>query len=408
MIALLLYFFLLLILFFKCTKKLSIARLVLGCYLLSCSFSVVGVFVDYNEMKLDNIAIMYYSFCVLISLCPIIFYANTDCRYFTFNERFIKYFSIVLIVLSFIKIYYSITQFSMLAVAATQLSDIRSNYYQGNADVLVSTNKIEVMANLIVHISYLSPYFGVYYLIKNKFFVAFLLLLSSMCMPIDGLCIGEREASLKWLFNCLCAVLFFLPVTSKRLKAILKTGSLVLLGPVVLFIIAMTISRFGGDDDTDILKSLYIYVGAMPENFSYFFNEVNPMIGGNLNFNFFIPGQVPFEGQYNDFISADRYLNVFAGMPGTLWLDFDYFTIFYVIFITILMLMLMKKNKGNSRHSFLQFYFFVVQLQVSFMNIFYYDFVSKYLLSWFFIISFILLLFLLFDKKKVVIVQNSE
>lgn len=402
MAALLLYYSVLLILFFKCTRKLSIAKLVLGCYLLSCSFSIIGVATGYNEVELDNIATMYYSFCMLISLCPIIFYANADCRYFTFNEKFIKYFSIILIVLSFIKIYYSMIHFSMLAVAASQLSDIRSNYYQGNTDFFAPTSKIEVISNLIVYISYLSPYFGVYYLIKNKYFFASLLLLSSMCVPIDGLCIGEREASLKWLFNCLCAVLFFLPVTSVRLKGILRTGSLVLMGPVVLFVMMMTVSRFGGDR-VGIIKSLYIYAGAMPENFSYLFNEVNPMIGGNLNFNFFMLGKEPLEGQYNEFISADRYLNVFAGMPGTLWLDFGYFTIIYVVFITMIMLVLMQKNKRYLRRSFLQFYFFIVQIQVLFMNVFYYDFFSKYLLFWFFIVSFILLLFSLFDKKGVLI-----
>lgn len=408
MVALLLYCFLLLILFFKYTKKLSIARLVLGCYLLSCLFSIIGVSFGYNEVELDNIATMYYSFCMLISLSPILFYANTDCRFFTFNERFIKYFSIVLIILSFIKIYYSIAYFSILAVAASQLSDIRSNYYQGNMDFWVPSNKIELVSNLIVYISYLSPYFGVYYLIRNKLFMAVLLLLSSMCVPINGLCIGEREASLKWFFNCFCAVLFFLPMISIELKKILRIGSLILVGPVVLFVMMMTISRFGGDGDSDIIKSLYIYAGAMPENFSYFFNKLNPMIGGNLNFNFFMPGKELLEGQYNEFISADRYLNIFAGMPGTLWLDFGHFTILYVIFITMLMLVLMRKDRKKIRHSFLQFYFYVVQLQVLFMNIFYYDFGSKYLLSWFFIISFILLMFLLFDKRKNVISQELE
>lgn len=394
MAALVGYFLILLYILLKLTKRKTIARFIIFLYFVSSGISLYGVIAGYNEVDVDNIATLYYISCVLISLYPILKYANKDCTDFTYNEKFIKYFSYILIIFSFLKIYYALSDFSVIATSASSLSDVRSNYYQNGRDFLAPESSIEIIANLIVYISYLSPYFALYNLATGKKLIAILLLIASLCVPIDGLCIGEREASLKWLFNIFAAVLFFYPILSVEIKKKLKKGIIILLVPVIVYLVLMTIARFSDS----ILYSIYTYTGAMPENFSYLFYKVNPMLGGVLNFNFLIPNAPELNGPLNSFILSDRYLNVFGGMPGSLWLDFGYYTILYVISITFFMLFVM--HKYNSKNTFIQLFLLIVQLQVVFMNIFYYDFTLKYGFYWVIILSAIIFIWTLRDKRE--------
>ena len=399
MAALVGYSLILLYILFKLTKRKTIARFIIFLYLVSSVFSIFGVISGYNEVTVDNIATLYYITCVLISLYPILKYGNIDCTGFTYNEKFIKYFSFLLIVLSFLKIFFALSDFSAIAVSASNLKDVRSNYYQSGKDFLTPESSIEVIANLIVYISYLSPYFAIYNLANGKKLIAILLLIASLCVPIDGLCIGEREASLKWLFNIFAAIILFSPVLSTGLKKKLTIGTTIMLVPIVIYLVAMTIARF----NDSILESLYVYVGAMPENFSYLFYNVNPMMKGALNFNFLIPNAPELNGPLNSFILSSRYLNVFSGMPGSLWLDFGYYTIIYVILITYIMTCAM--HKFNHRHTFIQFFLLIVQLQIIFMNIFYYDFAIKYGFYWVIILSIILLIWTLFNNKEKILAK---
>lgn len=397
MAALVGYFIALLCIFLKLSKRKTIAEFIIFLYLISAGISILGIIAGYNEVKVDNIATFYYALCVLISLVPVIKYANKDCRDFTYNTKFIKYFSYILIILSFIKIYYALSDFSIIAANASNLRDVRSNYYQSGKDSLTPESPIEVAANLIIYISYLSPYFAIYNLANGKKVISILLLIASLCVPIDGLCIGEREASFKWLFNILAAILFFHPILSDELKTKLKRWTIILLIPVLIYIVLMSITRFSDS----ILESLYIYAGAMPENFSYLFYEVNPMLGGVLNFNFLIPNAPVLDGPLNSFISSSRYLNVFSGMPGSLWLDFGIYTIVYIVLITLLSLCVM--HRIGRRNSFLQLFFLIFQMQILFMNIFYYDFFIKYWFYWVVIIFSILLIWTFFHKKEKVL-----
>lgn len=400
------YFIIILVLFLKVRKENSIRRWIFGLYTFSALCSVIYPFVLPVKYEQNVIAYIYYTACILITLYPIWRFGKVNCMDFIFPEKFINWASIVLIIFGIIGLINVLPQIFTLNTYLNNISEIRSAYYQGDPLVETNTSLIFVLANWVTYIQYFSPVFAFLHILKGKRIVALLLCVVSFLPALNGFIIGEREASVVVLSNFIFAFIFFRPLLSDKIASTIKKVGLCLTLPFVIFIIAMTISRFG-ESDGGTLGGLLAYVGEQPYNFSYFFSHIDieqQKLGGKLSFSYLFPENQRLEGQINQHISAEEYLNVFASIPGTFLLDFAYYAIIVISLMALFFLFIFssKRNRKTNKYNFSVFMAFLIYYQIVFMGIFYFDFTSKYVVSMcilMFIAYFIVTYFLNYKKS---------
>ena len=374
-----LYFLFLFSLFLKFKKRDSVAFFLLAVYLSSSFLSLLGEIYYPSKYDINDWAILYYIICIIMSLLPFLIFGKYSSSSFLFNDRYIRYLSIVLISFGLISLYYSIQNLFTISTVVNNLRDVRQSYYQGYELVESSNSLIEILSNWVNNINYLSLFFSVYFLTRKRFIYALLLFIASLSMPINKMCIGEREATLIWVANFTYSIIFFREAIPSNILLTFKKVSLVILIPMVVFFVAMTISRFE-DEDGGILKGLFVYGGEQCQNFSYFFTHLDEQkLGGKLNFGYLFPLKSQLQGPINDYISSPIYLNVFGGIPGSLFLDFGYFTIFYIMVYSLISFILLKQSK-QYKYSFWKCIFLYFNFQILFTGVFYYDFTTKYAL----------------------------
>ena len=376
------YFFIILIFFLKIRKENSIRRWVFGLYTFSAFWSVLYPLVLPVNYQQDVIAYVYYTICTLIILYPIWRFGKVSCLDFTYPEKFIIYSSYVLIVFGILGLINVLPQIFSLRTYINNVSDVRTAYYRGDALAETSTSFVFVLANWVSYIQFFSPIFAWLNFFKGKKIVAVLLCFVSFLPAFNGLIIGEREASVVVLSNFIFSFIFFRPILSDKFISAVKKIGLLLTSPFVVFIIAMTFSRFD-DSDGGILGGLLVYIGEQPYNFSYFFSHINieqQHLGGRLSFSYMFPESQRLEGQINDYINAGEYLNVFAAIPGSILLDFAYSAIIVILLISLFFLSVFssKRNRKTNKYNFSVFMALLIYYQIVFMGIFYFDFTSKY------------------------------
>lgn len=396
---------LLLIIKRKCRNK-GVSYLLLLCYAGSALLSILVYHFIADDQNLYNIACIYYILCNLIFLYPFIKVGNFKSSDYIFPSKLINYLAKVLIVFGLISLFYTIPKlltFQTLINNLSEVSEIRSAYYQGDADILKPSSFADVLANWCLYIMYLAPFCSVYFYSKGDYKLSILLFLAALSHPLHWLLIGEREATLIFISNYIFSFVFFSDSIDKtKLKKIIKLGFLAI-SPLIVFLVGMTVSRFG-DRDNGALGSIISYGGDQPFNFSYFFKDINieqQKLGGVLCFSQFYP-KSDFTGDLNDYITSDKYLNVFAGAPGSFLLDFGYNAIIVIFLFSLTWTILLNSSAKNKQRSFLSFILMYILFQILFMNIFYYDFKGSYV--WIMNILLIVIIwlyeFVIYKKKK--------
>lgn len=362
----------------KCRSK-SVSYLLLLCYIGSAFMAIViyHFFPEYD--KLYNMATLYFIICNLIFISPFIKAGNRKSRDYILPNKLISYLAKFLLVFGLISLFYTIPKLLTVQALVNNLSDIRSAYYQGDVDILAPSSFLDVLANWALYIMYLAPFCSVYYYSQGNNRFSALLFIASMSYPLHWLLIGEREATLVFLMNYIFSFVFFSDSIEKaKMKKIIKLG-LIAISPFIIFLIGMTVSRFG-ERDSGVWGSLLSYGGEQPFNFSYFLNDIDiqrQKLGGVVCFPQFFPNS-DFTGDLNDYITSDQYLNVFAGAPGSFVLDFGYSAIIIVILFSLVWDLLLSLDKKSKRKSFVSFILMYLLFQILFMNIFYFDFKGTY------------------------------
>lgn len=355
------YFIVIFYFFLRIKKENSIRRWVFGLYSFSAFCSILyPLFLTVNYEQ-NGIAYIYYIFCTLILLYPIWYFGKVNCKDFTFPEQYITWISNMLIVFGIVNLANTLPQLFTLRTFINNLSDVRSAYYHG--DILTeasSLSMIEVLANWIMYVQFLSPFFAFLSYLKKQKVRALLLIAVSLCPAVNGLLIGEREASVVVLSNYIAGYILFRPLLSDVFANKVKKIGICTALPLVVFVVAMTISRFGKTDG-GVIGGLLVYIGEQPFNFSYFFSGINierQYLGGKLSFGYLFPKEVQLEGQINEYIYADEYLNVFAGIPGSLLLDFAYAAILVSLLLSLFFLSVFRcrRNKCTGKYDFSIFF----------------------------------------------------
>ena len=378
---------------YKKRYKNSVGAWLLLWYVVSSILTVIENFTfPINSEYLDPIATTYYASSQLIALLPFLYLGRYDCRNFRFSCSLFTYVAYVLIPFGLLHLGTSVYELSAnLSILFGDIAQLRNNFYDTFLESSSATpfEKVTIIVN---HFQYMSPFIAFFFLCKGERGLAMLLFISSLGAPMGQIVKGEREGVLTYLVNLYFCYLFFKPAIAEATLNKLKKSSKYLLAPLVLFIVAMTLGRFGNEGNEGLLRGLFLYGGDQPFLFTTFFNDTNLLSQvkwGRINFQYFFPVPERVQGQINLYIDSEIYLNQFAGMPGSFFLDFGYHSITVISVFSFLYFFLIrvarKRNKKYPLHILFLFYF---SFQVLYMNIFYFDFHSLFyiLMSVFFFI----------------------
>lgn len=331
-----------------------------------------------NSSYLDQASTIYYVVCQIIALYPFLLIAKYDCRKFQFCEELFLYLAYVLIPFGLYNLIQAcVDLYGNINMLFGNISAIRQSFYSSFLESH-EASPFQKLNIIVRRFNYMSPFLAFYFLCRNKKKIALWLLVASIASPLGQITKGEREGSLKYIVNIYFCYLFFKPALSEVVVKKVKTIGIGILVPFVIFIVAMTFSRFGGTGLSGVLDSLFLYGGDQPFFFTTIFNDSNildQIQGGRVNFQYFFPVRERVQGQINLYIDSELYLNQFCGMPGSLFLDFGYNTIYVILFCSMIYVCLIyasKKERG--RYPVHILFLLYLSFQVLYMNIFYYDF----------------------------------
>ena len=335
-----------------------------------------------NSEFLDPTATAYYVCCQLIALAPFLYLGKYDCRSFRYSPNLFYYLAIILIFFGLYKLIVSCVELSRYSsVLFGNIENLRYSFY----DTFLETKSIssfQKVTIIVEHFQYMSPFIMFYFLAKNRKRLAVLLFIASLSMPMAQIVNGEREGVLRYLVLLYTCYVFYSPILPKRIISEVKKVSYVVIVPFAIFIVAMTIGRFGGLGSEGFLHSIFLYGGDQPFLFTTFFYESdlrNQLQGGRVNFQYFFSPAERVQGQINLYIDSDIYLNQFAGMPGSFFLDFGFYTIFVIFIISFIYYMIIGNCKRiNNKYPLHVLFLFYFSFQVLYMNIFYFDFHSLF------------------------------
>lgn len=375
------YFVVFLILWLKYRKKAkgSVGALLLLFYLVSSFMSLlISTSNSFEKIsELDLYSTSYYVACVVISLSPFLLLGKYDSRRFVFSKQLMYYVSLFLIVFGLIELFTSAASlYTNREAIAVNIVSLREGFYDTLGDASNNTFFQKALI-FVLAFQYMSPFCSMYNLSRGNNSLALWTALASLCVPVHGMTIGERESILVFFSNwAFCYIFFRNELSIANSKVVKRVGFWTAI-PFVLFFFAMSLGRFGSSSG-GTFNSFLSYGGNQPFFFSYLFNTPSieaQKLGGRFCFQYLFPSNERAWRQLNEYISADEYLNQFGGLPGSMFLDFGYLSIFVIIAIALAYLIIIKRAKiTNGRYPFYLLFLFYFSYQVLFMNIFYFDF----------------------------------
>jgi len=399
-----LYFLVFLTLWLRFRKKAkgSVGSLLLLFYLASAIMSLLIETSDAFEQtaELEWMSTIYYVVCVLISLLPFLLLGKYDSRNFRFSSQLMFYVSVFLVVFGLIELIMSTAVlYTNRATIAVNIVSLREGFYDTLGDTSNNTFFQKILI-FVIAFQYMSPFCSMYNLSRGKKSLAIWTAVASLCVPVHGMTIGERESILVFISNWAFCYLFFRNELGQLNRSRIKRISVWAAAPFVFFFFAMSLGRFGSSSG-GTLNSFLSYGGKQPYFFSYLFNDPQidaQKLGGRFCFQYLFPSSERAWRQLNEYISTDVYLNQFGGLPGSMFLDFGYMSIFVIAAIAFAYFLIIKRARTfNGQYPFYLLFLFYFSYQVLFMNIFYLDFIylPRILLS---VLFFVVSLF--FSSKK--------
>lgn len=336
-------------------------------YLLS---TIVGIIylIYYSEEIYDYsyFSMIYYIVCLVVFLFPLLKYTGKSIV-FSFPKRTTNIISYILIVLGLIALFFEVKDFNLAELMVNWL-DARNEYYSDFGEFEVASSLSESIASNVKSLIFMCWPLAMFQLSKgrNKK-LAILLIIASCCSLISSLKIAERQGLILYIANALFSYLVFKDEFSEAARRKILIFATVVIGLLVTLIGAITLSRFGEDNDS-LISSLANYAGVQPFNAAYFLEELHSQaLGGKLNFPFLTGGGMIV--LINEVISSSEFLNVFGSIVGSYYLDFGYFTIFVVAIVSCFFLKLMKSFKKKG--SLLFFFFYCLYFNIMFVGVFY-------------------------------------
>lgn len=261
--------------------------------IISLMFAVSGFFsilLDANDLRYDDTysyeislfpAVIYcflLTICILpISKCYVVDHIQLKPIR---NVVFLK-------VISFVVLFWFISSTYMarndiMHVLLGDMADIRHDLYAGiststwMSSLPAPIRFVYACLNFIFGCPWTLIFLGFYSLISPniKKYHSYIFFLASLSGPLNGIIGADRSQVAYWMISIFLLFWMFKSYIPYKIKKKLYLYGLLILGALVLYLVAMTVSRFDGRDDTGgSLGSLYSYFGQPYINFCYFFDK---------------------------------------------------------------------------------------------------------------------------------------
>jgi hypothetical protein len=189
-----------------------------------------------------------------------------------------------------------------------------------------------------------------------------------------------RDALIIWGSAFAFNLLLFLRNLSARAKTLLLVSCSVMVSILAILFYMITVDRFSAQNE----KAIYTYAsyaGQSPIHFSEWFLGDRPLYYGQYNFNIFyrlgsLFGVTEWNQEFvrdaaqETMVSEKYYLNVFASIVGSVFLDFGYGTI--MIFVGVAIVMCVTLGRGGKRIPLWKVIIYTTYMQVMTGGMFFY------------------------------------
>lgn len=379
-------------------RGITSSLIIVLAYLLSTILGIVYKYLYPKEIEdYSCFSMIYYTVCLFIFLIPLI-KNNVDRNAFVFPEKSTKILTIIIILGGFTVIYSDIMNFDVGRIGMSWVEQ-RNDYYQNYQDDIIATTWYDRIASNIRHLMVLSLPLFYYQLSKGNKVFAVLLGVSSLSILANSIMNASRQEFILWLGGAVYSFYMFKKSMSDKTIRHVKVVMGVTGGMVVSLIVAITLSRFGSDTGHDTLSLFLNYSGVQPYNAAQFLEKLNSQAQwGNINFPF-LKG-IPAIKVINDYINAPFYLNVFGSLVGSFYLDFGYYSIFFIVLYSLFFDGLLSYYK--KRKSLAYFYLYFFYCDIVFSGMFYYRYISSERIRMIFLVLILIICFdFIISRRKV-------
>lgn len=285
------YFGLLLIYQLRKNKwKIDIASYILIIYCISGFFSILIDVFELRSLDTINYKISYWAtfcYCGLLTLCiwPFMKYSNLRIKKILPIKN-----SIILKIIGWIFLFYFILNFLLSfsdlikVITSDDLKAIRGEHYKGY-DTGTWLSKLSpilripfIILNSISSVPWIFIFIGFYlvFIQKENKKYGIIYFLASINGIVDNIIDAGRSAIIFWVIGFIACYIFFIPFMTKTQKKIIikYTGLLGLF--FLIFLTAVTISRFSERDSGEVngtQGSLISYAGQPFINYCYYWDN---------------------------------------------------------------------------------------------------------------------------------------
>lgn len=378
-------------------------------FLSSVTAGVLLLFYDfYDANQIVWYAVLYHLLCLYLFLAPLVNVINRYSHSFHFKDSLgVKLFSYVSVGLCSLAMVSAASKFKTI-LSMDSLSLARTMYNRGELHES-SGGLLEYFGTIGSMFSYIALFLFFYYLVfhPQKKTLIILLLISSFADPLYSLSAVGRGGIIRWGLLFIFFFLFFKEQLTKKVKRTIIKGTLIFCGPLVLFFLLITFSRFG-DRDNPFNYFILSYLGQsfiyFSYNFDLFFNDT---FGGRMNFPIFFPSSQRISGQLNEEIYADHYLNTFSTFVGSFYKDMGFYKTLILAFIFNFIVNLNYKYTKRP-YTFIKTIVLIILLQIILNGLFYYMYSGTTAMrSIILIIISALIIHIFFRRKKPINLAND-
>ena len=378
------------------------ATFLIGLYLFGAVAAVLLAFITdfYEEWRLDVIAILYHSLCLILFLYPVVYITNRYLLNFNMpNEKGLKLLQNIIIGISLFS-FASYLPKIIDVIAVGDFKDARNMYNYGTLHEEEATGVVGYLGAIGSALSFFSLYFCFYNLKNNpdKKTLILLLLICSLTDVLNGLSMVGRGGIMRWLLMVVFFYLSFYQHIDLKVKKLVNRLLLLLVTPATIFFLIITVDRFSSRE-YPVYVYMLDYIGQSFIYFSYIFDQLyEPTFGGRMNFPILFPGET-LDRNLSEVIYTDYSLNTFATFVGSFYKDMGFVTTLTIAFLFFLTFLLLYRFSRKPR-SFYKLFLFIIFSQMIINGVFYFQYTGTTKIRSFILLIVLALFFQLKYKRR--------
>ncbi|MBR1548791.1 MAG: oligosaccharide repeat unit polymerase [Prevotella sp.] len=372
-----------------------------------------GILFDNYDLELNVIPTVLYCALLTIGMLPFSMVYKKDLKkIYANNQLIVDLLSCFLILVALLNLY--LVADSTLEILSGDLSTVRTDHYEG------IESPAQVKAESMPYIFRFLYYFNTstllaiplffYYLCfgRRPWWFAFLLLFSSLSMPIAGIQSADRTEIVLYGMMFVTCLILFRPHLSKKVKTVLKIVSVPIALAAIVYFVVVSDARFSKKDGGAATSALQ-YAGQGYLNFCFFWEKANTdYIAAEREF--------PLIAHYAFHVDNDDerrgvrsgqqgfFMSVFATYIGDVMLDLTPIGMILWVIAFFLIAVIILKYPHKEEMNIGEFLMFYVLSIIPVFGVFYYRLMS---FTYTFMVILTVILYLT-DKYKFIISTGEK